>query len=728
MKELNYSLNIKKERQTYTPTAELITPIINSNNRIFEISCKSGSGKTFLLNLIAYALEANKLGDEYILPSLKDSVSRYNNEEFYSLAYKIKLKLPDGRNLILEKDAQENDKLIHYENQPPINYHSLHQRVTVLYDVPSNPSERLDGVIKDLGIWNENILSEIKGRTEYLNELKRSINNERDDEKIAKYKREFKSLEQKLHSESKLLKDKKASLENLEVIQKLGDLQIILKKRTILSENIDKTSKELKELKRPSRSTTKDLKILKGLEEDFIKASKIYHSRILELAKIISSKEELSTYINQTSALNTTYRFIKEADNLENVFTSDNIPEIIAKIKRNLTYFKDSIINFLAQESNSNKYKLNESLLGFIEVVKKFKEADSITVLENITNVEENKLKSEIQKAISENVIVNYEEINNFLKSSFNDIKDFLDIAFKKHKEILKENNKRDIGSSEKRYNKLKARLKSDEEEQELLMIKKENLKSSCFNVMGINDITRLEESSFLNESIFNYKHKTSANDLEDINSSIDTYLKEIENIQVDIKRYQVQKDHFELRYNEEKNKISGEYSEVEKENIDKFIRHLQMAIRNLTVFSEIIKDINNGDLNEYKHREDKTFMEVAGRIIAYSMDNKLLWSNGEYIGLNSYDLLEKSFNCDDNIIIHRDDLSTGLSSANYLKQRIDNVKGDYVIILLDEIGNMSSDILNEVLASIKKIEEEDRLVLALLTHPNTYDIKIIPH
>ena len=99
--------------------------------------------------------------------------------------------------------------MIHYENQPPINYHSLHQRVTVLYDVPSNPSERLDGVIKDLGIWNENILSEIKGRTEYLNELKRSINNERDDEKIAKYKREFKSLEQKLHSESKLLKDKK---------------------------------------------------------------------------------------------------------------------------------------------------------------------------------------------------------------------------------------------------------------------------------------------------------------------------------------------------------------------------------------------------------------------------------------------------------------------------------------------------------------------------------------
>jgi len=158
---LDYRLSIKQEHKTFGPSAELINPISSSDNRIFEISCRSGSGKTFLLNLIAYALEANKLGDEYILPSLKESVSRYNKEEFYDLTYDIDLKLPDGRNLILKKDS-DSDKIIQYENQPPINYHSLHKRVTVLYDVPSNPSERLNGVIKDLGIWNDNIKTKIK--------------------------------------------------------------------------------------------------------------------------------------------------------------------------------------------------------------------------------------------------------------------------------------------------------------------------------------------------------------------------------------------------------------------------------------------------------------------------------------------------------------------------------------------------------------------------------------
>ena len=144
----------------------------------------------------------------------------------------------------------------------------------------------------------------------------------------------------------------------------------------------------------------------------------------------------------------------------------------------------------------------------------------------------------------------------------------------------------------------------------------------------------------------------------------------------------------------EDNRQFGGEYSDAEKVNIDKFIRYLQMTTQNTSAFSEIIKNINDGDLSKYADREDKKFIEVAGSIIAYSMDNKLLSSNGEYIELYSYDLLNQSFNCNGNIVIQRDDVSTGLASANYLKQRIDNVKGDYVVILLDEIGNMSDDIL----------------------------------
>lgn len=728
MKALDYSLNIIKERKTYLPTAELINPIINSDGRIFEISCRSGSGKTFLLNLIAYALEANKLGDEYILPSLKDSVSRYNNEEFYSLEYKINLKLPDGRNLILEKNAEANDKIIQYEDQPPINYHSLHQRVTVLYDVPSNPSERLDGVIKDLGIWNENIKSKIKTHSDFLNEIKREFSNERDDEKITKYKSEIENLEQKVKSEANRLKSKESTLETLVILQNLASLQTILKKQDTLEEKNKKASKEIKNLKRPSGSSTKDLNKLKNLQRDFIKENKIYNYRISELIEIVSSKQELLNYINQNSALKTVYNSITEPIEFESFF--DNLNKVVLSSKKigNLSYFKNSISEFVRQEKTGKKYKLNESLKDFIEVIDKFNEAESISILENITNLKENTLKVEINKALKENKIINYTEISNFLKDSFNDIRTSLEEAKKIDREILKETNKRDIESSEKKYRELTARLSVDKADQVALNKEKEKLKNFCFNIMEISDITRFEDSSFLNDSIYNYKRKTNSENTENLSSSIGTYRRDIRNIKDDIEKYQKQKDHFEIRHGQENNRTSGQYSEVEKENINKILRHLQMTTSNLTSFNNIIKDINEGDLSKYEHIEDKGFMEVAGRIIAYSMDNKLLWTDGIYIGLNSYDLLKQSFNCDDDIVIHRQDLSTGLSSANYLKQRIDNVQGDYVIILLDEIGNMSSDILGEILKSIKKLEEEDRLILALLTHPNTKNINIIPH
>lgn len=728
MNTLDYSLNIKGEHQLFSPTTELISPIINSNNRIFEISCKSGSGKTFLLNLIAYALEANKLGDEYILPSLKESVSRYNNREFYELAYNINLNLPDGRILILEKKADDDNKIIQYENQPPINYHSLHKRVTVLYDVPSNPSERLNGVIKDLGIWNNNIKSKIKNYLDFLNELKKEFNNERNDDKITVYKTTIENLEQKIQSESNRLKSKNKTLETLVLLQNLGKLQTILKKENTIKKKIDETSKKLNELKRPSKSSIRDLTKLKNLESDFNKKNRIYNNRISELIEIVSSKKELYNYIHQTSGLNTTYKSISEPINFKNVFGDSDYLLFISKKIKNLKYFKDCILSFVSQEKSGQKYKVNESLEELLKVINKFKEAESISILESITKLKENKLKAEINKALDDNEIIDYSEISGFLRFSFSEIMTSIKDAQKLNKEILKENKKRDVESSEKKYNELTASLSVSRGEAKSLNIEKANLKLFCLNAMGISDSTRFEDSIFLTDSIHNYKKNTNSDYLEDISASINTFRRDISNIEKEFEKCKKQKHHFEIRLKEQETRKSGQYSEVEKENINKFIRYLQMTVSNLTVFNQIINDINDGDLSKYKVREDQKFMEIAGNIIAYSMDNKLLRSDGVYIGLNSYNLLNQSFNCDNNIVIQRDDVSTGLASANYLKQRIDNVKGDYVVILLDEIGNMSGDILKEVLNSIKRLEEEKRLVLALLTHPNTNDINIISH
>jgi nucleoside-triphosphatase THEP1 len=87
---------------------------------------------------------------------------------------------------------------------------------------------------------------------------------------------------------------------------------------------------------------------------------------------------------------------------------------------------------------------------------------------------------------------------------------------------------------------------------------------------------------------------------------------------------------------------------------------------------------------------------------------------------------LNKEFHCAGDVIIRKDDIATGLASANYLRQRIENVEGQYVVILLDEIGNMAQDTLAEVIKSIKKIEEQNRLIIAVLTQPSRQKEEIL--
>ena len=78
---IDYHLNIIGEKSEFSPREEFISPIVNSKSKIFEITGGNGYGKTFLLNLIGYACFADKLDDKYILRSIKDSISRYGDEE-----------------------------------------------------------------------------------------------------------------------------------------------------------------------------------------------------------------------------------------------------------------------------------------------------------------------------------------------------------------------------------------------------------------------------------------------------------------------------------------------------------------------------------------------------------------------------------------------------------------------------------------------------------------------
>ena len=216
MNKIDYNLDIIGEHNSFRPRNEIIEPIINSKNKIFEITADNSYGKTFILNLLAYGLDADKLDDTKILNSIKESIKRYDDSDSYSLDYNINLGLPDNRVLTLTKD-KGRDKLIQIDNGSPISYKALHKELSIIYDVPSNPSERLNAVIKDLNIWNTNLKNKFEKIARHIFEISKEFDSVRNESKIQNLKEKIKDLKYELDKNTRKKEIELNHLKNLYV-------------------------------------------------------------------------------------------------------------------------------------------------------------------------------------------------------------------------------------------------------------------------------------------------------------------------------------------------------------------------------------------------------------------------------------------------------------------------------------------------------------------------------
>ena len=213
MNNINYELEIFGEKKTYKGREEFIEPIINSKKKIFEITADNSYGKTFILNLLAYALEADKLDNEKILDSIKESISRYDDDASYNLEYDIDLDLPDNKKLSLTK-AKGRNKIIQIDGGAPISHTILHKNLSVIYDVPTNPSERLNAVIKDLGNWNENLIMKFTKVSRSFYDITKEFDSVRNEEKISNLREKSAKIEKQI-IEKKQSIDKKNLIINV---------------------------------------------------------------------------------------------------------------------------------------------------------------------------------------------------------------------------------------------------------------------------------------------------------------------------------------------------------------------------------------------------------------------------------------------------------------------------------------------------------------------------------
>jgi hypothetical protein len=372
---------------------------------------------------------------------------------------------------------------------------------------------------------------------------------------------------------------------------------------------------------------------------------------------------------------------------------------------------------------------IHNSYSQFISLLEELIQNDIDYLLKDAIDLDSKKLKTHLQELVNSYKINNYDYFKPFFNTELKSIKGLIAQFTRTSNLLNSENKKKLVDDVDNRYYKVKAEIDNLKNSQKSVRHDLTIIIGNCATDLSISDLSRFDSIQKISDIKFNFESKISDTKLlANLNLAIDEIQAKIKKSEKECQELTTDNDINKRYYKIENERKPSKYNLEQKTSIITFDRMLKQILSNLKSYDDLISKIETDKLTQFKHEKDIKFMELAGKIIAYSMDNKLLRPDGIYIKLDFYDMIKQEFHCEGNIIIKKLDVSTGLASANYLKQRIDNVEGKYVVVLLDEIGNMAQNALDTVIESIKKLESQNRLVIAMLTRPNSNGIQIIEY
>lgn len=723
---IKYNLKILGEKVEYDNLQnEFINSIENSDSKIFEINAESGSGKTFLLNLIAYSCFADKLEDNYILKSIKKSITRYNDIDSYNLNYELHFQLPDGNKLILTKN-ENNERIFILGDKKDSDYKELHKKISILYDVPNEPNERLNSVIKDLGIWNNNLQIKLTNYWNYLGKLKNGFDDIRDPIKIERTKSEIEESENQLSSLEKSITETK------EIINLLNNYTIICElienynQIIKLNSRLSILSKEFRNLQKPDKNNLRDENRLIELKNNFSKEVNEFKLIIIQIFKLKNNELLRDLFLNKPE-LKDEIDFFNDF-NLENFLKLETFENEEKIFYNKIGNIQNQILNYIDTEENGQKSLIFNFLNDFKKGINILVENEAESIVFDIFNQTAETVNNLIDVKINFFNVSDFSSIKILFREKVKGLKNKTISLIQINKTIEKELKKSSNQNDDIKYFELKSEIDNLKNS---INSKENTIATQRFNLaqnLNLTNSSMIKDKDSATTILSQIKTKIidrgiSINEVKENINFLDKKLNQKKSEYTDLKNFILR---LETLLEIEEQKKDNQFSLEEQTKIISIHKKLGFIIRNIQSYNSLISKINTGDLDKFNQSEDLDFIKIAGKIIAFSMDNKILRRDGKYIKLENFDMINNIFECENNIKIKKEDIANGLASGNYLMQRIQNLKGDYNIILLDEIGNMSETVLKEVIQKIKELQNQNRLILAILVKP-TKETNVIP-
>ncbi|PWG05213.1 hypothetical protein [Polaribacter aquimarinus] len=724
IKFIDYKLTKQPDtisEQTFIPNNNL-NEFINSgeggNSRILVIKASNSSGKSFLLNSIAYAFRALELPDDELSPTLRRSLNYLIDKEHQKINFEIDIDDPDGFkinskfNYLDENEIRITDK---EGSSLKIDSNEFSNRYKLLYDIPENPLDRIYKLLNSIKDFNGDILENLNPLDIRIRDILKSIKDERDEVVIKKIQDRINSnLELKKNHEDKFnkLKEKLKDIENYNNLIRLKKSIESKSRKEIEFSNIEK---ELRLLKPSSRlkPNTDNKKKISALKKEI---RNLNISGLLNYCKdeIVENKyyEKFTFCFSKTDINLFNYLF----DNSESIVNDLLVYDIekIYKFLKGIESFKnislDKVFKDLKSEYNEVDYRFIKDLKNAFFKYQENSSGDEIIVelfdknpgliIEQL-DVYENKL------SIVDDLNKLQKDLNNTLSRLEGKIKNGLAFSKKLSKEITKNKNaNNNYDKKLERANNIKESINRDYLEIDKLRntLEKNGVKLSTLN--DVNSRENLRENLYFKNSYCKGAEK----------EQIEEYKKEIKKSELFLVTLDKALLDDNVKFKVEDSKKSSKYA-LNHGEIQMFSNKLSFFTRYMVQRNNLISD--KGELNSDDSLEYKSYMKIIGEYVASLMGNKIIYQDSNVeIAYIDYSSKTPYFVTPEDKKIAFSDFSGGQGSSNYLKAKLNINEERKFIVLIDEIANMDNKSLDMVIERLKELDENNKLLLAILVEP----------
>ena len=669
---LKIDYNIKTNEGVEVVQSEPPDYVREVGGNIVLLEGPGSSGKSTLLNMITLGCFGDK--NASISESIKSGIDDLKSD-YRELWFDIEISDPVSGTVLRLKRENKNAVEV-YENGSNrcMTQREFDSKYKLIYDIPDNPTKRLEEIVKTIREENQLIDDKIECLTSVANNFKKSLNDVLTEVDINIIESEIENRKNENEEASANLSKCKLNITFCKQALLYHKYKKIVKDQTTVSEQL-----KIERNKPERKKTPSELKSTAYATWEK-KANTVKISPSLHNAIVTSKNDELIEALKIVDE-------IWDGVNLSDVESSR---DFIQKITNALAALKSKI------PDNSSKQESIRAVNDILSILCRYQSTLSLGEVGSI-----NDLREHLEKFKKDNNLFDYSEIDNGISILIKNAKS-LPLALDKYSQ-----SENDPVGPCRDENLIRALIeKNSQLETALTGVKSELIEYN----MSIQKL----EAEF--QRICVALNGTFRILPEDLNRMLSDYKEQEAKIN---ERISENKNYIEAN----QNKIN-QYKGMEKPKFYGCSKELGMIIdacrsirSNIKGSDSKISMITKKNRSEYEHNPesyDAIWNYLGHRLSTVTHMGKTY----NVASVNLFDGVKGTIVTEEGRIIRINTMGTGEGQQSYLKGLLATTDDRKIVALFDEVGNMSESILRGVIDDLESIQKEGKLMLGLMIKP----------